>query len=193
MLFTRAFKIVLIMVAASLAVLIVTAQDDAETQAKIDSAMSAAPVSIAQDATILDRVRDADGKFVVLREGSNGWSCLPDSPQTATNDPICVDETFLGWIYARIAKEAPVITTVGMAYLLQGGETNSNDDPFATEPAEDFYATTAPLMMILFPPGVDLSGYQADVHTGEPFIMYGGTPYEHLMIVLGDETHESES
>lgn len=191
--FTRAFKIVLITVAASLAVLIVSAQDDSETQAKIESAMSAAPVSIAQDATILDRVRDADGKFIVLREGSNGWSCLPDSPQTDTNDPICVDETFLGWIYARIAKEAPVITTAGISYQLQGGQTNSNDDPFATEPAEDFYATTAPIMMIIFPPGVDLSGYPADVHGAEPFIMFGGTPYEHLMIVLGDETHESES
>ncbi|NIX25335.1 MAG: hypothetical protein GWN07_38280, partial [Actinobacteria bacterium] len=41
---------------------------------KIHSAMSAAPASIAEDATIMD------WDMTVLREGSNGWTCLPDRP-----------------------------------------------------------------------------------------------------------------
>ncbi|WP_225434554.1 hypothetical protein, partial [Lacticaseibacillus paracasei] len=54
-------------------------QDDADTQAKIENAISAAPASVADKATILDNALDAAGKFVVLREGSNGWYCLPDA------------------------------------------------------------------------------------------------------------------
>ncbi len=41
---------------------------------KIDSALSAAPTSLSRDA----RVMDWDGK--VLRQGNNGYTCLPDIP-----------------------------------------------------------------------------------------------------------------
>ena len=47
-----------------------TAQD------AIQSATSAAPSSISADATVMD------WSFNVLREGSNGWTCLPDRPNT---------------------------------------------------------------------------------------------------------------
>src|SRR5688572_240757 len=76
----------------------VASQDDAE--AKIESAMSAAPAALAENATILDNELDADGKFVVLREGSNGWFCQPDAPGTPGPDPICLDQTWLDWVYA---------------------------------------------------------------------------------------------
>ena len=42
--------------------------------------MSAAPPAIADQATILDFDMDDAGAFVVLRDGSNGWSCFPDFP-----------------------------------------------------------------------------------------------------------------
>ncbi|MCK6578328.1 MAG: hypothetical protein L6Q98_09520 [Anaerolineae bacterium] len=88
------------------------AQDDAAVQAKIDSALSAAPAAITQDATILDWSFDADGKFVVLREGTNGWSCLPDEPTTEVNNPLCFDEAALTWVYALVSGEAPRWATV---------------------------------------------------------------------------------
>src|SRR4051794_16493272 len=49
-----------------------------DAQAKFVDAMSAGPATITKDATILDWAMDANGKFVVLRQGSNTWSCLPD-------------------------------------------------------------------------------------------------------------------
>ena len=76
----------------------VAGQDDADTAAKIENAMSAAPSTISADATILDNELDADGKFVVLREGSNGWYCFPDAPGTPGNDPWCYDQTWLDWL-----------------------------------------------------------------------------------------------
>ena len=82
----------------------VAGQDDADTAAKIEVAMSAAPSTVSANATILDNELDDAGKFVVLREGSNGWYCQPDAPGTPGNDPICFDETFLDWVYSLLAK-----------------------------------------------------------------------------------------
>src|SRR5690242_14959806 len=54
-------------------------QDTPGVAAKIEGAMSATPASISDDATSLEYTMDDAGTFVVLREGSNGWSCLPVS------------------------------------------------------------------------------------------------------------------
>ena len=63
----------------------------ADAEVKIANAVSAAPASIAENATILDNELDANGKFVVLREGTNAWYCSPDAPGTPANDPWCYD------------------------------------------------------------------------------------------------------
>ena len=47
----------------------------ADTQ--INSAMSAAPASISANAKVID------WNFKTLREGNNGWTCLPDMLQMA--------------------------------------------------------------------------------------------------------------
>lgn len=155
---------------------------DAETEAKIENAMSAAPSSIAQDATILDWAFDDAGKFVVLREGSNGWNCLPGNPK-----PMCLDEVFMEWLYAIMAGQELTITTPGFAYMLQGGEALSNSNPAAMEPAEDHWMSEAPYMMVLLPAEVDITGYTPD--PDNPFfIMYAGTPYQHIMMPIGDTT-----
>jgi hypothetical protein len=72
----------------------VVAQDDSE--ALIANAESAAPTVIGQEATIMGW--DEDGMpTVVLREGTNGWTCLPDWPATPGNDPQCLDAVFNAW------------------------------------------------------------------------------------------------
>ena len=76
----------------------VAGQDDADTEAKIENAMSAAPSSVSANATILDNELDDAGKFVVLREGSNGWYCFPDVLGTPGPDPQCLDQTWLDWL-----------------------------------------------------------------------------------------------
>jgi hypothetical protein len=58
----------------------VASQDDPDTEAKIENAMSAAPSGISDNATILEYEMDDAGEFVVLREGSNDWYCFPDTP-----------------------------------------------------------------------------------------------------------------
>ncbi|MBL8133542.1 MAG: hypothetical protein JNL42_16895 [Anaerolineae bacterium] len=166
------------------------AQDDAAAQAKIDSALSAAPAAITQDATILDWSFDADGKFVVLREGTNGWSCLPDEPTTEVNNPLCFDEAALTWVYALVSGEAPNLTVPGFGYMLLGDEAFSNSNPGATEPAADHWMSTDPYMMFILPSGVDLGGMSHDEHSPGPFVMWRGTPYQHIMVPAGVSHHD---
>jgi len=162
-----------------------------DAAAKIENAMSAAPSSVAGVATILDNAVDAAGQFVVLREGSNGWFCFPDVPSTPGNDPACYDQTWLDWNYAYLAGEDPNVTVTGLAYMLQGGSDASNTDPFATEPAEgEDWVTSPPHVMILLPGEIDQTLYSTDHTAGEPYIMWAGTPYEHIMMPVADHAHE---
>jgi len=178
----RGFRLSLIVGILCSTAMVATAQDDPDAQAKIDNAMSAAPVAIAQDATILDWAVDADGNFVVLREGTNGWSCFPNIEK---NTPICFDAAALQWLSARRAKEEPNLTVPGFTYQFQGGAALSNSDPFATEQSDDSWVSSDPWMMVFFPAGVDLSSFPTDPQTTGIFVMYAGTPYQHLMVPVG--------
>jgi hypothetical protein len=156
----------------------VAAQDDADTEATIESAMSAGPASVAEHATIMD----ADGT-TVLREGTNGWTCFPDGNSTPAPDPMCLDETWMGWLAALVAGTETDTQVVGLAYMLGGGSDASNTDPYATEPtAGDEWITTPAHIMVIMPGEIDQSVFTTDPLSGEPFIMWAGTPYEHIMM-----------
>src|SRR5262249_50110278 len=102
---------------------------------KMQNAMSAAPSAISKDATILDWPEREGDQPVLLRRGTNGWTCFPDDPSTPGNDPMCLDKTWLQWVEAWMAKKDFTPTLPGIGYMLQGGSTASNTDPFATKPA----------------------------------------------------------
>lgn len=162
-------------------------QDDAD--AKITQAMSAAPPAIANDATIYDLNVDDQGNFIVLREGTNGWSCFPDAPGTPSVDPMCLDQTWMGWLAALIAQKDPDTKVPGLAYMLQGGSDASNTDPYATEPAEgDEWVSSPPHVMVLLPGKLDQTVFSTDHASGGPFIMWAGTPYEHIMMPVAEGT-----
>ena len=55
----------------------------------VASAESAAPASLAKNASIV--TADASGKMTEVRKGTNGWTCMPDSPTTPGPDPMCFD------------------------------------------------------------------------------------------------------
>ena len=59
---------------------------------KIANAIKAAPSGITDKAAILDWPSKEGMAPEVLRPGTNGWSCFPDTPDTRGNDPVCVDE-----------------------------------------------------------------------------------------------------
>ena len=144
----------------------------------ITSAASAAPAAIGGQATVMTM----DGK--VLRKGTNGWTCFPDDPGTPGPDPMGVDKNGMDWMNALMAKKPPP-ATVGMAYMLQGGSDASNLDPFLSKPpAGAKWVTTGPHIMVLSASLAAGSGYptkQAAPDATKPYVMYGGTPYAHIM------------
>jgi hypothetical protein len=167
----------------------VAGQDDADTQAKIDEALSAGPAALVANATILDYEMDDAGNFVVLREGSNDWTCFPNDPRTPGMDPMCVDQTWMGWVQAYVAGEDPDTQTVGLAYMLRGGSDASNIDPFAAGPEEGNEWITSPAhVMVIMPGDIDQNIFSTDPLSGGPWIMYAGTPYEHVMMPVDAHT-----
>lgn len=147
----------------------------------IASAMSAAPASIANGATIL--AFDAQMQPRTLREGTNGWTCLPDMAHTPGTDPMCLDAGGMAWAQAWMAHTDPPADMMGFGYMLMGGSDASNTDPLAMAPPEGgAWVDTGPHVMI-FNIGDRFPGYPTDASdTSRPYVMFPGTPYAHLMI-----------
>jgi hypothetical protein len=155
--------------------------DDAEL---IRSAESAAPPAVASGATIYSV--DATGAMTTLREGSNGYWCMPDSPASPGPDPMCGDANSMEWAMAWIERKDPPPGKVGFMYMMAGGSDASNTDPYATGPADGAsWIETGPHVMIVNAMDV-MHGYPEGVEpdTAAPYVMWAGTPYAHLMIPM---------
>lgn len=150
---------------------------------KIANATSAAPASISAKATILDWPAKEGDQPAVLRTGSNGWSCLPDMPDTEGSDPMCLDQTWMKWIEAYMAKTTPQIASVGIGYMIApGGGHGSNTDPYAMAASpSNQWGHHPPHVMILVPDLKTLDTLSTDPNNGGPYVMYKGTPYAHIM------------
>ena len=159
------------------------AQTQADNDAKIRNAMSAAQPSIADKATITDWPAEQGGEMSVLREGSNGWTCFPDMPPTPSNDPMCVDQPWLDWIDAWVNKKELHITQMGFGYMLRGASPESNTDPYAEgeTPDNEWITKGVPHLMILVPDEKMLAGLPTDSENGGPWVMWRNTPYVHIM------------
>lgn len=147
----------------------------------IESAMSAAPETVSAKATIVD------WNLKTLREGSNGWTCLPDNENAPGNAPWCVNEPWLNFLKAYVNKEEPTYGEVGIAYMLMGDAPVSNSDPFATEPTgkeNDWVTDMGAHIMVIVPDQESLKGLSTDHLNGGPWVMWPDTPYAHIMIPL---------
>jgi hypothetical protein len=137
-----------------------------------------------------DRQRAMGGGLVQLRAGDNGWTCITDDPATPTNDPMCLDAQWLEWLTAVLEGREPEITAIGIAYMLQGGSVADNNDPSITEPpAGQAWQIDPPHLMILAPWDLDPALYSTDHRSGGPWIMFEGTPVEHLMVPVAEMKH----
>ena len=154
----------------------------------VASAMSAGPDAISKDATIVQA--QADGTMKTIREGKNGWTCMPDSPATPGPDPMCMDANAAKWAAAWIGHKDPPANTAGVMYMLEGGTDGSNTDPYATQPtADNDWIKTGPHIMIVGSTDI-LAGYPSGPKpdTSAPYVMWAGTPYAHLMVPVEKPT-----
>jgi hypothetical protein len=147
-------------------------------QKQIDRAMSAGPARVAAAATIIDM--DAKGKPVVLRPGTNGFTCYIGHAGAIADDPFCADAAGMQWTNDWMAHKAkPTNTTPGIIYMSAGGTDWSADDPWATKgtPIHE-----PPHYMIMWPFKAKASGLSPRVKNDGTWIMWAGTPYAHLMV-----------
>lgn len=152
----------------------------ASEQERIDQARSAAPPSVSSNATIVD-----SGEVVL--EGSNDWICMPDT-FPGDNAPICVDGVWMEMMQALGNEEDFTAEKIGISYMLKGdigsGVSNSNPHHHDHKNADD-YVETGPHLMIIVPKEA-LAGITDDPSRGGPYLMWGDTPYAHIMVPLED-------
>jgi hypothetical protein len=137
---------------------------------------TAAPEQIVAKATI---VMMQDGKQRSLQTGSNGFTCLISPDGT----PLCADENGMAWSKAVASKSEPP-NKVGFIYMLAGDTGTSNHDPYQRA-SHQHWVQTGPHVMIVGPTVREMVGYprSADVaDPTQPYVMFLGTPYEHLML-----------
>jgi hypothetical protein len=145
----------------------------------IRSATSAAPRTIGEHAAVM--APDATGKMVEIRAGTNGWTCMPDEPQTPGLDPMCLDKMGMQWVQGLMSHAAkPANAGPGLIYMLQGGSDISATDPFATK--TDHFVESPPHFMIMWPYDAKTSGFSTTPKKTGSWIMWAGTPYAHLMV-----------
>ena len=146
--------------------------------ALIAQARSAAPDLVSAEATVMYRGE-------VLVEGTNGWVCMPETLPD-DNAPMCNDSVWMGLMQAMGAGEEYVVERIGISYMLQGDAGVSNSDPAHPQGADapDFIKEGAHLMIAV--PRAMLEGITDDPHAGGPYVMWGDTPYAHIMVPLED-------
>jgi len=177
------YRVALLLSAAALT----AAMTDGEM---ITNAMSAAPRAVSETATII--AMNEKGEARTLREGTGTFTCMPDNPMTPGNDPMCLDKNGMEWAKAWMGRKEPEKGRIGLGYMLAGGSDASNDDPYATAPAAGHvWVDTGPHVMILG--GVD--GMPDHPRTADnpkvPYVMWGGTPYAHIMMPVGDSAPQT--
>ncbi len=148
---------------------------DQELMAKLKDA---APAAVLKGATILNM--SAGGQMKSIQAGTNGWTCM--DPGGA---PMCADEAAMEWAKAWKAK-APAPQKLGFIYMLDGDNGTSNTDPFATEetPDNNWVKTGSHVMIVGAEAKSMMRGYPRDAKPdpAKPYVMWPGTPYEHLML-----------
>jgi hypothetical protein len=97
---------------------------------------------------------------------------------------MCWDKTSDAWMHAYMHHGTPPAGNVGLMYMLAGGTDASNTDPYAAKPtAANHWVKTGPHIMIV---GADAAFYDQypknpDPDTSAPYVMWAGTPLQHLM------------
>lgn len=142
-------------------------------QVQIARAVAAGPATITGNARIVGS--DANGKTVVLREGSNGFLCQPGNPAVVGRPATCSNEAARQWSADLAAgKPSPTNSVLGIIYM-QAGATERG--------AAGETIKVGPQWIITWPFDPVASGLSATKKDKGAYIRWAGTPYAHLTIM----------
>ena len=147
----------------------------------IKSALAAAPADVAKGAAVI--APGPDGKMVTLKAGTNGFTCMPDQPQTPGKDAMCLDPQAMIWAQSWMNHDPkPKNTAPGVAYMLTGGSDVSATDPWAKPGPNHKFVSSPAHWMVMWPFDAKTTGLSTTPQEHGTWIMFAGTPYAHLMI-----------
>jgi hypothetical protein len=141
-----------------------------------------APEQIVAKSTITMKLKDGTTK--TLQSGTNGFTCFVGNDGT----PLCADDNALAWLKAAGAKTDPP-NKIGFIYML-AGDTGTNNEAAGQRASHQHWVQTGPHVMIVGPMVKDMAGYSRTtdvVDATQPYAMYPGTPYEHLMLPVTEK------
>jgi hypothetical protein len=155
-----------------------TADAGETTEVKIARAMSAGPIEVAKSA----RIVDSDGhRSVVLREGTNGFTCMPGNPRIIGDPPMCANVASMQWgADFKAHKPKPTNTIPGITYMLAGATQRSDTDPYDTTSPS---IPIGPHWMIMWPFDPKATGLPTTHKPTGAYIMWAGSPYAHVHVM----------
>ena len=162
--------------------------DNSSADWQIKTYSSAAPSFIGDFATVIG------GKGETLREGSNGWTCQNGNPRPFPETgwksaheamPVCHDDEGMKWMMALGEGTKPNLSRDSFMWMLHGdvGEDNLVPgvlDKKDTTPGQ--WIESGPHLMLMPKDPKTLENFTSDFSKGEPYVMFPGTDYAHLMI-----------
>ena len=157
--------------------------DTRTTEQRIAIAMSAGPVEIAKGARIIDV--DPSGRIEVLREGANGFTCMPGHGDT--HPPMCADQPSMQWFEDHAAhRPKPTNTVPGITYMLAGATQRSDSNPYDDSSP---LIKIGPHWMIMWPFDPTMTGLPSSHRSTGAYIMWSGTPYAHVHVMGNPSGH----
>ena len=155
-----------------------TGQNESK-ETRIARAISAGPEEVARGARVVDT--DGNGRTVVLREGTNGFTCMPGNLSVIGDPPMCADAASMQWAADFTAhKPKPTNTVPGITYMLAGATQRSDSDPYDTTSPP---ITVPPHWMIMWPFDPKATGLPTTHRDTGAYIMWAGSPYAHVHIM----------
>jgi hypothetical protein len=136
-------------------------------------ATAAGPSHVTNSARIVGA--DALGKGMVLREGSNGFTCQPGNPVLG-RPASCANDAARQWAADLAARKAqPTNAEPGIIYMLAG-------DAQVSDPGSA-YMPIGPQWLIVWPFDPATTGLSTARKDTGAYISLAGTPYAHLHIM----------
>jgi hypothetical protein len=155
------------------------AKDDEAKQAQIARALAAAPSSVATGARVVGT--DSGDNRIVLREGTNGFTCMPGNPAVVGKPAMCMDAASMQWAADfKAHKPKPTNTVPGITYMLAGATQRIDSDPYDTTSSA---ITVGPHWMIMWPFDPLATGLPVTHKATGAYIMWAGSPYAHLHVM----------
>ena len=150
----------------------------------MEIAMLAAPENVSGNATIMA----ADG--AILKEGTNGWVCMPGSPPNENVNPMCVDPAWQNWLqeYMKAVNGEAYeydseSASFGVSYMLVGDIAVDNNEPFNQDQSKGVWVAERPHLMLLLPASM-MKDLPTDPYAGGPYVMWEGNDFVHVMVPL---------